>query len=402
MALYHKTQADHCALLAGWLAMLTLLSLVPLLTVLLAVLKLIPGFTDKTTELQSLILQQVVPTSTDKVQQFLAGFIENAGKFESVGFIFLIITGFMLVRGIHKAFGRVFPYAQNKAWYRLLVEYWMIVTIGPLLLAFSLTLSSYLSQQSAAFVYVDGISLKAFLPFLLTVIACFGLYRFSLNAQVRSKDALFGGALAAILFELLKLGFAWYVKVFPNYQLIYGALATVPLFILWVYLSWWVVLLGAELTYLFGLDGRYPKYLLTHDSTEKMITDLTRSVDVLTLFVIHQSPTMHTVSNLKEAWLSEHSDMISHTELQRHLLKLADAELIHQTNTKYWVMTPMLLEMSVKEILMQLTKLNHIDRYVCGARFRSEVGLIGGDILCEAIDSSSERLKMSLLEFRGH
>ncbi len=129
--------------------------------------------------------------------------------------------------------------------------YWMILTLGPLLAGASLAISSYL--LSLRWVSAAGVNslieqvLRVF-PLLLSILAFWLLYSIVPTRRVPGRDALVGAVVAGLLFELGKKGFALYVTMFPSYQLIYGVLAVIPILFLWVYWTWCIVLLGAEIT----------------------------------------------------------------------------------------------------------------------------------------------------------
>lgn len=178
-------------------------------------------------------------------------FSDNASHLTLLGGLFLAVTAVMLLYTIDRTFNRIWRVSRPRPLLRRLVGYASVLIVWPVFIGMSLTLTSYLlslSLDAAKGLPVVKRTLLAILPILLTTLAFTWLYFKIPNRAVRISHALAGGFLAAILFELMKRGFAIYVTSFPSYKLIYGAFASLPVFLLWLYLSWMVILLGAEIS----------------------------------------------------------------------------------------------------------------------------------------------------------
>lgn len=252
LGLYFKRcQHDQINVIGGYLAYISLLSLVPLIAVMFSVMGAFPMFSEWREQLEAFLYANVVPSRGDELRLYIAGFVENIGKMTAVGIGALLIVALMLIHNIDKTINRIFRIQKRP---RLIISfsiYWMVLTFGPILLGASIAVSSYiLSLSSLAEGYTPGLNsvLLALTPYLFSILAFFLLYLVVPNGKVRYHYALTGAAVASLLFEFLKEGFAFYVTQFPSYQAIYGALALVPILFLWIYLVWLVVLLGAELT----------------------------------------------------------------------------------------------------------------------------------------------------------
>jgi membrane protein len=162
----------------------------------------------------------------------------------------LVVTAFLMLVTIEKAFNTIWRVRQPRRGVSSFLLYWAILSLGPLLLGAGFAVSTYitsLSLLSGPDALIGAKTLLGFMPLLFSVAAFTLIYAAVPNARVPLGHALTGGAFTALLFEAAKALFGLYVSFFPGYQLIYGAFATVPLFLLWIYLSWLIVLFGAEL-----------------------------------------------------------------------------------------------------------------------------------------------------------
>lgn len=252
LTLYFKRcQHDQINMVGGYLAYISLLSLVPFIAVMFSVMGAFPMFSEWREQLEAFLYANVVPSRGDELRLYIAGFVENIGKMTAVGIGALVVVALMLIHNIDKTINRIFRIKKRP---RLIISfsiYWMVLTFGPILLGASIAVSSYiLSFSSLAAGYTPGLSsvLLALTPYLFSILAFFLLYLVVPNGKVQYRHAFIGAAVSSVLFEFLKKGFALYITQFPSYQAIYGALALVPILFLWIYLVWLVVLLGAELT----------------------------------------------------------------------------------------------------------------------------------------------------------
>jgi membrane protein len=240
---------DRCVQVAGNLTFTTLLALVPLFTIALTLFAAFPVFQDWSNAFKVFLLTTLVPEVSGKViTVYMQQFTDNAARLTAVGLIFLALTALMLMVDIERVFNGIWRARRSRSVVQRLVMYWTTITVGPLLIGASLSLTSWLVTQSMQ--SVSGVRgaqelLLKLLPIVLNGAAFALLYVMIPNRRVLIKDALVGGMTAALGFELMKRGFGVYVMLFPTYDLIYGTFATIPIFLLWIYLSWLVVLVGA-------------------------------------------------------------------------------------------------------------------------------------------------------------
>ena len=240
---------DHLGLTAGSLTFTTLISLVPLVTVMLALFTAFPMFSRFQGALQQYFLQALVPDNIAKpVLMALTQFSGKANKLGSAGLIFLGFTALALMFTIDRTLNAIWRVPKPRPMAQRVLVYWAALTLGPLLLGASLSLTSYAVSASRGIVSeLPGLLglVLGLLQFALLAIGMAGLFRFVPNTHVRWVHAAAGGLFVALGFELAKRGLAWYVGLVPTYSVVYGAFATLPILLLWVYLGWVIVLLGA-------------------------------------------------------------------------------------------------------------------------------------------------------------
>lgn len=247
---------DQCFEAAGALSFTTVFALVPLLTVALSVLTSFQEFERYTEALTDWVFKHFVPTAGEEIETQLLAFIDKASQLTAVGIIALFISGLLLVTSIEHSFNRIWRVVAPRRALARFVVFWVALTLGPLLVGAGLAVSSALlaSPYLAAFSErfgLESIALAA-LPLLVTFAAATLAYLIVPNCPVRLRHAVLGGLFCAAAFEVAKWGFAQFVGRFASYQQIYGAVALIPVFLLWVYISWVVALLGASLTAALG------------------------------------------------------------------------------------------------------------------------------------------------------
>lgn len=244
-----RFKEDRCVQFAASLTYTTLLALVPIVTIALTVLSAFPVFTDLMTQLKVFILGNFVPISAGKIiSVYMQQFAQKAAHLTALGIGLLAVTAFVLMLTIDHAFDVIWRVRRKRPLLRRFLIYWAALTLGPLLIGVSLSLTSYLVSfplELAKGVPAVGMVTLKIVPVALTIFAFALLYRFVPSRPVLTLHALVGGMAAGIAFELMKKVFALYVTHFSTYTLVYGAFASVPLFLIWIYLSWLVVLSGA-------------------------------------------------------------------------------------------------------------------------------------------------------------
>ncbi len=246
-----RYRQDRCNSHAANLTFTTLFAVIPMLTVTYAVLAVAPELKGAGEALQDFLLRNFVPDAGDTVREYLASFAQQARKLTTLGLTFLFVTSILLMFNVERAFNDIWRVSEPRKGVSSFLLYWAVLSLGPLLMGIGFVLSSYLATMPFIGETADELggssALLERLPLLLSVVAFTLLYLVVPNTKVPFNHGLLGGLLVAICFEAFKLGFAGFIRGFPTYQVIYGAFAAVPLFLIWVYLSWVIILMGAVL-----------------------------------------------------------------------------------------------------------------------------------------------------------
>jgi len=247
--LRRRFREDRLGLTASSLTFTTLIALVPLATVALAVFSAFPMFEQFRDALQTYFLQSLVPEGISQpVLRALTEFAGQARSVGSIGLLLLVLTALALMATIDRTLNAIWRVREMRSLWRRVLIYWFAATLVPLLLGVGLSFTSLAITASRGLLrgIPGGVGLLFdALAFILLAAAMTALYRLVPNTHVRSRHALAGGLFVAIGFELAKRVLAWYLERVPTYSLVYGAFATVPILLIWIYVSWVIVLFGA-------------------------------------------------------------------------------------------------------------------------------------------------------------
>jgi membrane protein len=234
---------------AGGLTFTTVFALVPVLTIALAIFTTFPMFKAFRTALEAYFIQSVMPKEiSNTILSYVTNFAARATRLSAVGAVMLMFTSVAMMSMIERAFNRIWRVKTQRRLTKRILVYWALITLGPLVVGISISMSTHLFSATTSLVGdVFGSLFYTLLSILLTTLGFTFLYITVPNRTVDWRDALCGGVLAAVAFELAKRGFAVFITQVPTYSKIYGALAALPLFLLWIYLSWLITLLGGLL-----------------------------------------------------------------------------------------------------------------------------------------------------------
>lgn len=270
----HRFSADQCLRMAASLSYTSLLAAVPLTAIAFAMLAAFPVFEGVRGSFQDMLFANFLPDAAESMREYFDRFVDNTTTLSAVGIVALALTAVLLLGTIESAMNTIFRVTRARRLGPRLLVFWAIITLGPLLLGASFSLSAYFFAATRWLGLDVGTGvlghLARFLPSLLMIALLTLFYVTIPNRRVWWVGGVVGAVAAGLLIALLRKVFGFYVTSFPTYQNIYGALSAIPIFLIWMYLSWAVVLWGATLAATMGewrdAGGRTPAQGLTTTS----------------------------------------------------------------------------------------------------------------------------------------
>lgn len=244
---------DHCLEIAGSLAFSTLLAIVPMAIVLVWILSGFEEITRLSLQAQNFILDNLVPEAAAGVRGYILELSQRSGKIPHYGLGFLILTAMLLLYAVDSSINQIWKSDTAHRPSLRAPIYFLILVFLPILLGLSLTITSFIASLTYINLGHSLLEIEYFLlavsPVLISTIMLTLLFKFSPRVPVSWGEARMGAVVAAILFEISKYVFSWYMIQFPNYEMVYGALSFLPTFMIWIYLSWCIVLFGAQISH---------------------------------------------------------------------------------------------------------------------------------------------------------
>lgn len=244
---------DRCPQTAASLAYTSLLALIPLTIVVYKILSsgiILPEWGQL---LEQFVFNNFTPAVVDQVHNFIIDSAMQADGLNFAGIFMLLISVLVMMYTIDKAINNIWRIHRPRHILRRVSVYLLILVFGPIAMASSLFISTYLASLPLINQFMEISIIESdivqWLPFIVSLVAFTSLYKWVPDVAVSSKHALIGGVIAAVLFDIAKYGFSVYVNSVSNYKLIYGALAAMPLLLIWIYLVWLIVLIGAEISH---------------------------------------------------------------------------------------------------------------------------------------------------------
>ena len=272
--LWERFQQDRLGLTASSLTFTTTLALVPFFAVVLSVFTAFPVFAQMREALEQWLASSVIPASIARnVLDYLTQFAGKASELGLVGFAVLTFTAVSLVLTIDQTLNQIWRVTVKRPLGQRVLVYWAALTLGPLVMGASLAISSYVLTASRGWLPDIGGGVNLALDTVQFVLMTFGLtllYRFVPNTPVKWKHALAGALFVAVCMALAKWGLGLYLSRIPTYSLIYGAFATVPILLLWIYMSWLIVLFGAVIAAYYVLMSNHLHLLVTPETGDSL------------------------------------------------------------------------------------------------------------------------------------
>lgn len=251
--LMRRFVADQCIQRASALAYASLLAIVPLVALGMSVFTSFRAFDAAAARIRDMLLTNLLPTSQDVVQTYLGSVADKATALSIFGIIGLLVTSTALLNTVEEAFNHVWRITRSRPLMSKFMAFWATLTLAPIMIGASISITSYftalplLDKVSAGAALLDKVPFA--LPWMMSSLALATLYTVLPNTRVPFRFAIVGGLIAGALFELTKFGFAFYVTHLAGYEKLYGALGTLPVFLIWLYLAWVVVLIGSEIVF---------------------------------------------------------------------------------------------------------------------------------------------------------
>jgi len=251
--LMRRFVADQCIQRASALAYASLLAIVPLVALGMSVFTSFHAFDAAAGKIRDMLLTNLLPTSHDVVQTYLSSVADKATALSIFGVIGLLVTSTALLNTVEEAFNHVWRITRARPLMSKFMAFWATLTLAPIMIGASITITSYFAALPVVSTVSEGAAIISDMPFLvpwiMSSLALATLYTVLPNTRVPFRYALIGGLAAVALFEVSKIGFAFYVTNLANYEGLYGALGTLPVFLIWLYLAWVVVLIGSEIVF---------------------------------------------------------------------------------------------------------------------------------------------------------
>lgn len=246
-----RLNEEHLPQVASSLTFTTVLALVPLLTIALAIFTAFPLFATLRSALEAYFTQSLMPRAiANTILSYMTQFAAKSTGLSAIGGVALLITAVAMMSTIDQVFNRIWGVQQTRPLLQRVLIYWAILTLGPLLIGISISVTSYLFTATNGVVskipFFGALAYTA-VSILLTTGAFTLLYMTVPNRVINWRDAIWGGLLASVAFEIAKRVFATYIVQFPTYTMVYGSVAVVPIFLVWIYMFWMITLAGALL-----------------------------------------------------------------------------------------------------------------------------------------------------------
>lgn len=246
-----RAKADAVFRVASSLAYTSLIALVPLLAIGIAIFSAFPVFDSIRSQLADFLFQNLTPSFEEEIRQYLEVIVKNSGQLGAVGVCGIAVTAILLLSTIEDSFNYIYKVTQPRRIATKITLYWTVITLGPLLLGTAFSMRGYLYTLQKM-MDADGETSRFFfsylIPPLITIAALMLVYVLVPNKKVSVLNAFCGAIVAVVLFWCLRMGFGSFVMSNSTYSTLYGALAIIPIFLIWMYLSWAVVLFGAVVT----------------------------------------------------------------------------------------------------------------------------------------------------------
>lgn len=244
-----RIQTDNILRVASSLSYTSLIALVPFIAIGLAIFSAFPVFSDMRAQLQETLIHNLVPSIGNEVSTYINEFISATAKLTAVGVVGIAVTAVLLLSTIENSFNYIFKVYKPRSIKTKITLYWTVITLGPLLYGAGFSMRGYFfALQKVMPQEFGGNYMMAFLPTLFTLLALIMVYILVPNKKVHFWNAFWGALCAVIGFYVMRKIFGTFIASSAAYTTLYGALAAIPLLLVWLYFNWAVVIFGAAVT----------------------------------------------------------------------------------------------------------------------------------------------------------
>jgi membrane protein len=342
---WHNFQQNGCLETAKSLTYTSLFAVVPFVTLLLAILSAFPSFQVFSNQIQNMIFTHLLPSSSSELAGYISEFVTHAKNLTWVGAIMLLVTAYLMLANVEGSFNKIWAVSEERKGLSSFLLYWSVLSMGPLLLGIAFAISSYITslvlfERFTAISDLIGASsvLLELFPTVLTIGAFTLLFVAVPNSAVRIRDGLIGAVVVAIAFKIVKWIFATFIAK-ASYPFIYGTFAAIPIFLIWIYMCWVVILFGANLVRSIPLFSTHNVAIAVHPC-------------LLLLALMHkfwdlqrQGRSLHLKDLLAEQWPPRA------VNVDKLLLLLVELKIVRSINEEEYILIRDLHEVSMWDVL---------------------------------------------------
>ena len=335
---FEEFVADKCLQRASALAFASLLALVPVTATFFFFLTKLEAFGEVRLKVEQLLLNNLVPASTEIIREYLSRYSQNVTILGVFGVVTLFITAIFLFNTIEHTINEIWHAKQRRPFLSKFTAFWTVLTAAPILICVSFYVAAKMTAEN-----IDIFSLK-FLPYLLSGLAFWFAYQFIPYTPVRIRAAVVGAVVGGALWELAKGGFNWYMTNMATFDKLYGTLGAIPVFLLWLYITWLIVLFGAEVAYSVQYSNDHRPLSQTEQGDYIEFYSVRAMAEIARRFNKPGNETVSTIESLKDIGI--------HPQLLGDILnRLSDKRLILYTEEKDYVPARQPSSITVREVI---------------------------------------------------
>ncbi len=239
-------------LFAASLSFYTIFTIIPLLMIVMSLVTSLPSFGDIYLKLQEYIFSNLMPVNSEIVMKQINGFLANSSKLGVIGTVSVIVASMLFFQNFEYIANKIF-HAQKRSLWESVTTYWTLITLTPIAMGASFYVTAKIAAMMAQNSYTSGINILPLIPYLITWGLFFIIFQTSANTKIDPKASALSSLLSALVFNVAKNGFVFYVVMNKSYTTMYGSFAILIFLFLWIYISWILFIYGLKLCHIFNL-----------------------------------------------------------------------------------------------------------------------------------------------------